>query len=79
MSKFEELYDKLLTDADYRQRLFDNPSAALTSIGIQPTPELLEAVHGIIHGVQEAGRILEPQGESGGGRHHKMNHKPCIT
>jgi hypothetical protein len=58
MTKFEELYHKLLTDAAFRVELYENPSAALTSIGIKPTPELLQAIGKIFKGVGEVDRLL---------------------
>jgi hypothetical protein len=78
MSKFEELYEKLLSDAEFRQRLFDDPSAALKSIGIEPTPEQLHAMRGIINGVEEVDHILEPLGAPGGEKHHRRL-QTCVT
>jgi len=58
MSQFEELYSRLLSDGDFRQRLLEDPSGALTSIGIQPTPELLQAIKSVINSVAEVDQIL---------------------
>ena len=71
MTKFEELYLKLLSDPAFRQELHHNPSAALTSIGIEPTAELLAAIREIIHGVTDAERHL--------GRGHTHGMIECVT
>jgi hypothetical protein len=41
---FEYLASKALFDPAFMQALMQNPSQALESIGIEPTPELLDAL-----------------------------------
>jgi hypothetical protein len=41
MAQFETLYQKVLADHHFRHELRTNPHAALVSIGIEPTPEVL--------------------------------------
>jgi hypothetical protein len=41
---FEYLASKALFDPAFTQALFQNPAQALQSIGIEPTPELLDAI-----------------------------------
>ena len=64
MSKFTDLYDKLLSDEKFRRFLAENPSDALKSIGIDPTPRVLDAVKEVMKGVAEMESLL------GGGTHH---------
>jgi hypothetical protein len=52
-SLFHGVLGKALTDDDYRQRLTDtaNPegqAAALTEMGVTPTPEVLEALNAAV-------------------------------
>jgi len=58
MSQFSDLYSKVLSDSDFRTYLAQNPSAALTSIGITPTDELVAAVTEVINGVASTGAAL---------------------
>ena len=58
MSQYKDLYDKLLSDAHFRRFLLENPSGALDSIGIDPTPEVLDAVKEVIKGVSEMDTLL---------------------
>ncbi|MFT4114310.1 Os1348 family NHLP clan protein [Silvibacterium sp.] len=44
MSQFDELYHKVLTDAQFRKELVEHPHRALESLGITPTPEILAAI-----------------------------------
>lgn len=48
MSRFAHLYNTILTSEAFREHLLKDPAGALTTLGIQPTPEVLEAVCGII-------------------------------
>jgi len=44
MSQFEKLYHKVLSDAQFRKELIENPGRALESLEIEPTPEILHAI-----------------------------------
>ena len=59
MSQFKGLYERLLKDEAFRDGLLENPADALTDIGIKPTPEVLEAVCGIIKDVKALQKELK--------------------
>jgi len=62
-SPFQQLYARALSDDDFRRQLAEDPKAALTSLGIEPTDELLEAIEDAIEGVRDAQAILGDQAE----------------
>ena len=41
MSQYQDLYNKVVQDENFRRELLKDPSAALRSIGIEPTHQLL--------------------------------------
>ena len=45
MSQYQDLYNKVVQDENFRRELLKEPSAALKSIGIEPTHQLLHAIH----------------------------------
>ncbi|MBB6142816.1 hypothetical protein HNQ77_000754 [Silvibacterium bohemicum] len=47
MQKFDILYQKVLSDPHFRQELVLRPEQALKSIGIDPTPEVLQLLKNI--------------------------------
>jgi hypothetical protein len=59
MSQFQNLYAKVLSDSDFRNQLVSDPSDALESVGIAPTPEILSAIQSVITAVTELGADLE--------------------
>jgi hypothetical protein len=59
MSQFQDLYAKVLSDSDFRSQLVSDPSDALESVGIAPTPEILSAIQSVITAVTELGADLE--------------------
>jgi len=62
MSQFQDLYAKVLSDSDFRNQLVSNPSDALQSVGITPTPEILEAIQNVITSVTELGADIDGDG-----------------
>ena len=44
---FEYLAGKVLFDPEFAQALMQDPAQALESIGIEPTPELLDALENV--------------------------------
>jgi hypothetical protein len=60
MAHFEKLYNKVLSDAQFRAELAVNPSKALQSIGIEPTPQLLDAIKDVAKAVEEVRADLGP-------------------
>jgi hypothetical protein len=60
VSQFQDLYNQVLSDADFRSQLASNPASALQSVGIDPTPELLAAVQGVISAVSSLGSEFPP-------------------
>lgn len=58
MSKFQELYNKVLSDAKFRNDLASNPADALQSIGITPTNDLVAAINDIVANVTAIGGSL---------------------
>jgi hypothetical protein len=47
MADFEKLVHKAINDESFAQELVSNPDAALRSEGIDPTPEMLDALNGV--------------------------------
>ena len=47
MPDIQQLVTKALNDPAFVKSLVENPTSALQSIGIEPTPEILEALKGI--------------------------------
>jgi len=47
MADFEKLVNKAVSDEGFAQELADNPEKALRSEGIEPTPEMLDALNGV--------------------------------
>jgi hypothetical protein len=52
MSHFKELYERLLKEESFRKELLEDPAATLRKFNIVRTPEVLEAVCGIIKDVK---------------------------
>ncbi len=47
MADFQTLIGKVLTDPNFAKGLVENPEKALREAGIEPTPEILDALKGI--------------------------------
>jgi hypothetical protein len=47
MTNLEKLVNRVITDAGFAQALVDAPEQTLRSEGIEPTPEILDAVNGL--------------------------------
>jgi hypothetical protein len=47
MAHFEKLYHKVLSDKHFREELIAHPEQALQSVGIDPTPEVLQLLKNI--------------------------------
>jgi hypothetical protein len=62
MSQFQDLYAKVLSDSDFRGQLVSNPSDALTSVGITPTPDILAAIQDVVTAVTELGTDIDGDG-----------------
>jgi hypothetical protein len=65
MSQFQDLYAKVLSDSDFRALLVSDPSTALQSVGIAPTPEILAALQNVIDSVTALGTDIEGEGLMG--------------
>lgn len=46
-SDFETLVTKIMTDDGFASALVGNPAQALAGAGVQPTPEMLDALKGV--------------------------------
>jgi hypothetical protein len=44
---FQKLIDRVITDEAFAKALADNPSETLQSIGIEATPEMLDAMQAV--------------------------------
>jgi len=62
MSQFQDLYAKVLSDSDFRSYLVSDPSDALESVGISPTPEILDALQVVIDSVTALGADIDGAG-----------------
>jgi len=60
MSQFKTLYDKAISDQKFRAELVNNPSAALQSIGIHPTPQVLSSLGTALTAIEALGTELSP-------------------
>ena len=58
MSQYQDLYNKVVQDEVFRRQLLEEPSAALKSIGIEPTHHLLHAIHQLQKDVEKIHREL---------------------
>ena len=46
MSKVQSVISRIVSDADFRQALVDDPAGAFQSVGIDPSAEMLETFEG---------------------------------
>lgn len=53
IEEYKRLYDKVLSDETFREFLDADPKAALESIDIQPTPEILKGVENTLKAINE--------------------------
>jgi hypothetical protein len=58
MSQFQDLYNRVLSDAQFRSHLASDPADALQSVGITPTDDLVAAINSIVANVEEIGKDL---------------------
>ena len=58
MSQYQDLYNKVVQDPAFRELLLKDPSGALHSIHIEPTHELLHAIHELKKDVEKIHREL---------------------
>lgn len=58
MSNFHHLHAKALSDVSFRKQLSEDPHGALQSLGITPTPEIVEAVQDVIRRVEKIGKDM---------------------
>jgi hypothetical protein len=65
MSQFQDLYIKVLCNSDFRSQLVSDPSDALESVGIAPTPEVLAAIQNVVTAVNKVGDDLDRDGLGG--------------
>ena len=66
MTTFQDLYSKALTDDAFRQQLAADPEAALRSINIQPTPEIVKNIRQSIASLQAVQQAMAPPAALGG-------------
>jgi len=64
MARFEALYHKVLSDKQFREELVARPEQALQSIGIDPTPEVLQLLKNIETAVGALEQDLEGASET---------------
>lgn len=50
---YKRLYDKVLRDETFREFLDADPKAALESIDIHPTPEILKGVENTLQAIRD--------------------------
>jgi hypothetical protein len=58
VSQYKQLYNKVVQDEVFRKQLLKDPSAALNSIGIKPTRDLLHAIDELKEDVEKIHREL---------------------
>ncbi|MCF2151397.1 Os1348 family NHLP clan protein [Desmonostoc muscorum LEGE 12446] len=47
MSDLQAVVGRVLSDESFAQRLVESPEATLREVGVEPTPEVLEALQGV--------------------------------
>ena len=47
MSDLQVVVGRILSDENFAQRLVESPEVTLREVGVDPTPELLEALQGL--------------------------------
>lgn len=58
LDPINQLQLKFITDPDFRQLLIDDPAAALTSVGITPTEELVTIIQGLEQDLTQLASLL---------------------
>jgi hypothetical protein len=53
VSEYRKLYNEVLSNPEFRVKLDRDPKEALESIGIKPTPEILEGVDNALKAIKE--------------------------
>jgi hypothetical protein len=53
VSEYRKLYNEVLGNPEFREKLDRHPKEALESIGIDPTPEILEGVNNALKALKE--------------------------
>jgi hypothetical protein len=57
-NKYQQLYDKVLSDSAFRNQLASDSKSALRSIGIEPSAEILKAIDSIKDDVTKLEKIF---------------------
>ena len=60
MPDFQTLHDRAMTDIDFRRSLVSDPAGTLASVGIDPTPEVLNALKEAMDAFLALGAKLSP-------------------
>jgi hypothetical protein len=60
MNQFDTLYQKSISDPVFLQYLMSDTADALQSIGIDPTPEIVSSVQGILSSINALSNQLNP-------------------
>lgn len=58
MNPVQLLQFKFITDPDFRQQLMDDPTTALTSVGIEPTEDILNLLGDLQNDIAEIAILL---------------------
>ncbi len=61
MSEYRKLYNEVLGNPEFRHKLDANPKEALESIGIRPTPEILDGVDNALKALKELQADFGPE------------------
>jgi hypothetical protein len=56
--KYQQLYDKVLSDSAFRNQLASNSKSALQSLGIEPSAEILKVIDSIKDDVTKLEKIF---------------------
>jgi len=57
-NKYQQLYDKVLSDSAFRNQLASDPKAALRSMDIEPSAEILKVIDSIKDDVTKLEKIF---------------------
>jgi hypothetical protein len=64
VSEYRKLYNEVLSNPEFRVKLDRDPKEALESIGIKPTPEILEGVDNALKAIKELQEDFGPDTEA---------------
>jgi hypothetical protein len=63
LNKFQQLYDRVLSDSEFRIMLASNPEKALRTVDIEPTKRILDALKSVRRDIEKLEDIFGDRNE----------------